>query len=884
MRRALRALAVGLAALAAGAGLGVPSPAAHAGLPRPAKVDARVVEAASRAGAGGTLDLVITLDRVADENLSSRLQALGTWSWTFRHLPVAGIRLPVKRLDELRRTPGVRAIYLNRRLRYELKDSARLMNTARAWGRGITGKGVTVAILDTGVDFTHPDLAPAMKANVKLVEFGSPTPVVPVEGIQNSDTTSGHGTHVAGDVAGRGTQSGGAYRGMAPEADLVGIGAGDALFIFTVVEGFDWILANREKYGIRAVNNSWGTEFEPFDPDNPVNVATRKVAEAGIVVLFAMGNSYDELTMNPYAAAPWVIPVAAGTKTGTVTDFSSGGLEVSLPGLKFDGRPIEGETRRPLDLGLYHPAVTSTGENVVSTRSNTTLLPLLAVTDDASLGPDAVWYTTMSGTSMATPETAGVVALLLQADPSLTPHQVRQVLEITARPIPGVPFWKQGYGYTDASAAVELALSLRDLPPSEKQARLDSLHAARDRALLDSFSHPTRTYAFEDPAPTGPGSVEHKILVPAGSRRVKVVTNGPIAILLNAARYDITLLDAQGNKVGDTLGQGLNISSGTYILDLDLKKLAEDESEAAKRYSELKWGEWTVRIEADLSPALPSPLRDLPIEDQPKKSIHTVAAVFPEPPVSCSPVQAFVPTEMKSFLFQDDRAEGVPYPANPKYTYVGPVPDGSLGNRRPLRYLAGTFGVVNTEVPGPEPVFSTPPLESPLTVGKLAVVETWIQGVPGVRGLLRGQLIDIAPDGTAKAIASMPENVPAEAAPDAPARTRAVVPIARGYTLEKGHRLGVRLGVTFIGTTANTLYYDSDEFPSGLSVLAGGMVSVNPCTGERVAAGAQGAAGRQAEVAARVAELPVTGGWRVGLPLVLAFLGLGVLGWRGRRA
>src|SRR5207244_4263280 len=173
--------------------------------------------------------------------------------------------------------------------RFCLKDSAKLNNTAHAWNDlKVTGKGITVAILDTGVDFTHPDLAPAMKANVKLAGFGQdPVPTVPIAGIPNSDTSSGHGTHVAGDVAGRGTASHGEQKGMAYGADLVGIGTGDALSVFTALEGFNWLLENRAKYGIRVVNNSWGVGFGPFDPTDPVALATRRATDAGVVVVFA---------------------------------------------------------------------------------------------------------------------------------------------------------------------------------------------------------------------------------------------------------------------------------------------------------------------------------------------------------------------------------------------------------------------------------------------------------------------------------------------------------------------------------------------------------------------------------------------------------------------
>src|SRR5438270_4190468 len=178
---------------------------------------------------------------------------------------------------------------------------------------------------------------------------------------------------------------------------------------------------------------------------DPIAQATKRTTDAGVVVVFANGNDGDEMSMNPYAAAPWVIPVAAGSKSGKVTDFSSGGIEADTVGMKFSSIDITGETRKPLSMGLYHPAVTTTGEDVVSTRSNTTLTPLTSGPEDIkNIPPQQIpYYHTLSGTSMASPETAGIAALVLEADPTLTPAQVRMVLQITARSIEGTPFWKQ---------------------------------------------------------------------------------------------------------------------------------------------------------------------------------------------------------------------------------------------------------------------------------------------------------------------------------------------------------------------------------------------------------------------------------------------------------
>jgi serine protease AprX len=173
------------------------------------------------------LDLVLTLDRPASPNLLSRLASLGSWAWAARHIAVAAVRIPVARIDDLRRVEGVVAVHPNRSLTVfdrlstgspppavpGLAPEAGFGAAVPVPGLGVTGRGVTVAIMDTGIDFTHPDLAPAMVANVKFDATGLSAPAPPVEGLPNTDTTSGHGTHVAGDAAGRGIASGGAYQG-----------------------------------------------------------------------------------------------------------------------------------------------------------------------------------------------------------------------------------------------------------------------------------------------------------------------------------------------------------------------------------------------------------------------------------------------------------------------------------------------------------------------------------------------------------------------------------------------------------------------------------------------------------------------------------------------
>jgi len=203
--------------------------------------------------------------------------------------------------------PGLEGIYANKQLTYyTLHESVPAIRADAVHVAGITGKGIGVAILDSGIDgLYNPDLAYPQYTvqNVKvlynqndLFTFGkdAPKPVrkgatLVVENLPNSETSVGHGTHVAGIVAARGTASNGYYTGVAPGASLVGIGTGDILFIFWALAGFDYILDHQQQYNIKVVNNSWGTSGA-FDPKDPINEATKKVSGRGITVVFAAGN------------------------------------------------------------------------------------------------------------------------------------------------------------------------------------------------------------------------------------------------------------------------------------------------------------------------------------------------------------------------------------------------------------------------------------------------------------------------------------------------------------------------------------------------------------------------------------------------------------------
>ncbi|HEX2190915.1 MAG TPA: S8 family serine peptidase [Longimicrobiaceae bacterium] len=443
-----------------------------------APLDPVLTAALNLASPTDRLEVIVNFDETLTTGplLGDAVLATGAGIVRFKHLPVVAAVATPAQLAAIRVLPGVRSLYANRQLRYHLREAVQSASVDQVWAQGYTGKGVGIAILDSGVDGVyHPGLAYGTKTvqNVKaladmreLVTFDSSTPAVGaklwVENVPNSETSIGHGTHVAGIAAGSGDGSAaGIYRGVAPGAHVVGIGAGDVLFVFWTLAGFDYILENHQKYNIQVVNNSWGIEGA-YDPEDPVVRASRKLYDAGIAVVFSAGNSGPgENTLNPYSAAPWVLSVAAGCKlyvadpTNSVAlceDESNAGRAPVLA--YFSSRGIPGDP-------LVHPDITAPGANVVSARA-----ALGLVMNGSDLPSDATecqislqhfdQYTCASGTSMSAPVVTGVIALMEEASRGrLTPEQAYRHLLRTARPLPGYAEWEVGAGFVDAAAAVK---------------------------------------------------------------------------------------------------------------------------------------------------------------------------------------------------------------------------------------------------------------------------------------------------------------------------------------------------------------------------------------------------------------------------------------------
>jgi serine protease AprX len=555
-----------------------------------ASIPARAVEAL--AAPSGLSQLLTTYDlgtvtrgiaefsAVPSNGQVAALETLGLVVQPMRHVPLALVSGPVAAMQAAVTSGAAEDVYPDRAIQLFDTASSDAMGAAIPRAAGFTGKGVTVAIVDSGCDASHPDLADHVIHNIKLysAEYANIPPdasnriVVANETgpYQNTDIGSGHGTHVAGIIAADSTTDpSGGRLGVAPDASLICYSIGEVLFTTAVVTAYDHMLDQPDLWGIDVVNNSWGNSYRQFDPRDPVSVVTKAVSDLGVVVVFAAGNSgYEdsEMSLNPFSEAPWVISVAAGSLDHHRGDFSSNGL------IYDNSQPTQigggGHTTWSGDrIGVYHPDVTAPGVAISSTCDT-------AGTVIGPCPPPNYDNATADGTSMASPHIVGAAAVLLQANPALTPDQVRSALQATATPVKAadgsaLPFWEVGYGYVDLNAAVNLVRSrqwTKDLPKA--QSRADA------RVLADGFSV-TRSemWQYDAPRATFAGTDAHtySALVPLGTTNLKVTLSHPsLAVVgINGTSYTVTVKDASGRVLGTTT-ESLTEGAGTASAFINL--------------------------------------------------------------------------------------------------------------------------------------------------------------------------------------------------------------------------------------------------------------------------------------------------------------------------
>jgi serine protease AprX len=337
-------------------------------------------------------------------------------------------RVNARNLENLVRDTNVKRVWYDGEIKAVLDTATKTIHSAELWDDEVTGRGVTVAVLDTGI-YEHPDLVGRIAAFKDLV--GQKT---------KSYDDNGHGTHVAGDIASDGNRSGHLYKGPAPEAKLVAVkvlnkqGSGS---LSTVIKGVEWCIQNKDAYGIRILNLSLGSSATLSYKNDPVCQAVEKAWKAGLVVCIAAGNSGPESgTINSPGTHPDVITVGA---LNDINPEQPGGSIVA-----------DFSSRGPTKDDLVKPDVLSPGVGIISLRS-----PKSNLDKHRKDTRTEEWYTTLSGTSMATPICAGIVAQMLQVNPSLTPGQVKERLMKTAKAYPDLDANSQGAGLINALAAVK---------------------------------------------------------------------------------------------------------------------------------------------------------------------------------------------------------------------------------------------------------------------------------------------------------------------------------------------------------------------------------------------------------------------------------------------
>lgn len=443
---------------------------------------------------------------------------------------------------------GIARIWLDGRRKLSLDHSVPQIGAPTAWAAGYTGRGVKVAVLDSGVDATHPDFA----GRLQSANF------VPDEPGDGTADDNGHGTHVASIVAGSGAAADGKYRGVAPEAGILSgkVCAAEGCPDSAILAGMDWAV----EQGAKIVNLSLGGPDSPGE--DPLEQAINNLtAGTGTLFVVAAGNyGPGEASVDSPGTAAAALTVGAVDRDDELAEFSARGPTV-------DGDP--------------KPDLTAPGVDIVAAKSSASQIG----------DPVGTGYLRLSGTSMATPHAAGAAALLAQQHPGWQAGQLKAALMGSARPAADVPVVDQGSGRVDSAAASKLtvtadtgvlAYSLQRWPHTDDVAQSKDIRYANDSAqdvtlqLSVAFTGPGGT-----PAPEGALRLSAtRIVVPAhGTAKVTVTSDtghdGPdgtysgrltatageltlattLSVVKEHESYDLTVkhLDRAGATTGDYL-------------------------------------------------------------------------------------------------------------------------------------------------------------------------------------------------------------------------------------------------------------------------------------------------------------------------------------------
>ncbi len=472
-----------------------------------------------------TLPIIVDFDHTpSEEDIAMLEREVGyAHEWTLHLIDAVAGRIPHDMILETTSLPGVVMLELDGILEAQNGDAAVVHEVDLAQQQtGYDGSGVTVAVIDTGIDSLHVGLDDMDDDNStndpKVIGFYDP--------VNNPDKTNGteiqayddqgHGSHCAGTVAGTGAPTY-EHPGMAPGAFLVGVkvlDAGGSGSFAVVMAGMQWTHDYRYEFNIRAASMSLGgpgaIEWTSSEEDS-VNRMSNRMVGAGITMLIAAGNSAVSAQIGTPGSAEDAITVGALDKDTSIAIYSSQG---------------------PTEEGRIKPNVAFVGSDVMSVAHNS-----------------GDGYVAFSGTSMATPGTAGTVALMLQANPDLSPFDVRNILQETAT-------YRQCHYMASNEPCAE------DLVPKNRQnnvyghGHVEALAAVMEAAQLDYQLDSTRSITVD--TETGPDD------------RIHLMPGDVIDITLNG---DIDTLQWRSNHLRDDWANLHSFDEGDTTAELDLKTI-----------------------------------------------------------------------------------------------------------------------------------------------------------------------------------------------------------------------------------------------------------------------------------------------------------------------
>ncbi|MFD4874964.1 S8 family serine peptidase [Streptomyces sp. NPDC058420] len=414
------------------------------------------------------------------------------------------------------RQDGVRKVWLDGRVTADMAESNAQIGTAHAWAAGLTGKGVTVAVLDTGVDLSHPDLAQRVSVTKSFIDG------------EDVADRNGHGTHVTSTVGGSGAASDGQEKGVAPDATLaVGKvlsdqGSGSES---QIIAGMEW--AARDVHA-KVVSMSLGST-EPSDGTDPMAQAVNTLSqETGALFVIAAGNTGTPSSIGSPGAADSALTIGAVDADDQAAYFTSAG-------------PRHGDN-------ALKPDLSAPGVDILAARSQ--------------LVDGSGYYTSMSGTSMATPHVAGVAALLAQEHPDWTGAQLKDALMSTSKQL-------------DASV-YELGAGRVSVPDA-----VDAHVTATGSADLGFHSWPydgdkpvTRTLTYANSAD---GAVQLSLVTQGAPAGVATLADSTLTVPAHGTASTTVTGDGAKAEVGNTSGQIVASVAGTPVAHTAFGMVKEEE-------------------------------------------------------------------------------------------------------------------------------------------------------------------------------------------------------------------------------------------------------------------------------------------------------------------